>query len=41
VSSAIREPAERAGRFRFGDTREAELKGLAGSYALHVVAWAE
>jgi len=41
VSSPLRELAERGGRFRFGETREAELKGLAGTYALHAVAWAE
>jgi class 3 adenylate cyclase len=41
ASAAVREAVEPAGRFRFGETRDAALKGLAGSYALHPVTWVE
>src|SRR5262249_7327030 len=39
VSSAVREIADRAGDFTFGERRQAQLKGLAGTYSLHEVRW--
>ncbi len=39
VSSDVRELAQGAGGIGFIATRETQLKGLAGSYALHAVAW--
>jgi len=40
VSSALKELTERSAEVRFGEPRDAQLKGLAGSYALHAVGWA-
>ena len=40
VSAAMREIAQRVTDVRFGGSRETQLKGLAGNYALHAVAWA-
>jgi class 3 adenylate cyclase len=40
VSTAVREIAEHAGGIAFGECREAQLKGLAGTYSLHPVTWA-
>jgi class 3 adenylate cyclase len=40
VSSLVREIVESRGDLTFGDTRQAELKGLAGTHALHPVDWA-
>jgi class 3 adenylate cyclase len=39
VSSLVRELTQSAGEFTFGSTRQVELKGLAGSHAVHCVAW--
>jgi len=39
VSSDVRDLAQRAGGIGFLETRESQLKGLAGTYALHAVAW--
>jgi adenylate cyclase len=39
VSSAVRDIAERAGDVTFGERRQAQLKGLAGTYSLHAVRW--
>src|SRR5262245_16200517 len=40
VSTAVREVAERAGGIGFGERRQAQLKGLAGTYLLYPVTWA-
>lgn len=39
VSDALREIGERGSGVRFTGSRTAGLKGLAGSYALHALAW--
>jgi class 3 adenylate cyclase len=39
VSAVVKEATARAPDVRFGETREARLKGLASAYALHAVAW--
>ncbi len=39
VSSLVREIVESRGDLAFGATRQAELKGLAGSHTLHSVDW--
>jgi class 3 adenylate cyclase len=39
VSAPLREIGERDPEFRFAGTREAQLKGLVGTYALHAIAW--
>jgi adenylate cyclase len=39
VSSLVREIVESRGDLTFGPTRQAELKGLAGTHALHPVDW--
>jgi adenylate cyclase len=39
VSSLVREIVESRGDLRFGESRQAILKGLAGSYALHAIDW--
>jgi class 3 adenylate cyclase/ketosteroid isomerase-like protein len=41
VSSLLKELTESAGDIAFGDGREVELKGLAGSHRLHEVVWQE
>ena len=40
VSSLVREIVESRGDLAFGETREAELKGLAGAHRLHPIRWA-
>ena len=40
VSSLVREIVESRGDLAFGETREAELKGLAGAHRLHPISWA-
>ena len=40
VSSLVREIVESRGDLTFGETREAELKGLAGAHRLHPISWA-
>jgi class 3 adenylate cyclase len=40
VSTVVREIAEHVGGIAFGECREAQLKGLAGTYSLHPVTWA-
>jgi class 3 adenylate cyclase len=40
VSSLVREIVESRGDLSFGQTREAELKGLAGTHRLHPILWA-
>jgi class 3 adenylate cyclase len=39
VSDAVKEAVARAPDVRFGESREARLKGLASTYVLHAVAW--
>ena len=39
VSSLVKELTQSAGDMRFDDPRETALKGLSGTYALHVVQW--
>jgi adenylate cyclase len=39
VSSLVREIVESRGDLTFGESRQAELKGLAGTHALHPVDW--
>jgi class 3 adenylate cyclase len=39
VSSLVREIVESRGDLVFGDSREVQLKGLAGAYTLHAVDW--
>ena len=39
VSSLLKELSESAGDIEFGEGREVELKGLAGSHRLHEVRW--
>ncbi len=39
VSAAVKEAAAGAPGARFGEVREARLKGLASTYVLHAVAW--
>ena len=40
VSSLVREIVESRGDLAFGETREVELKGLAGAHRLHPISWA-
>ena len=40
VSSLVREIVESRGDLAFGETREVELKGLAGAHQLHPILWA-
>ena len=40
VSSLVREIVESRGDLAFGETRKAELKGLAGAHQLHPILWA-
>ena len=40
VSSLVREIVESRGDLSFGETRKAELKGLAGAHQLHPILWA-
>ena len=40
VSSLVREIVESRGDLAFGETREVELKGLAGAHRLHLISWA-
>ena len=39
VSSLVREIVESRGDLVFGDSRDVELKGLAGAYSLHAIDW--
>jgi hypothetical protein len=39
VSSLLKELTESAGDIQFGDGREVELKGLAGSHRVFEVVW--
>ncbi len=39
VSSLLKALVESTGEFEFGDGREMELKGLAGTHQLHQVLW--
>ena len=39
VSSLLKELTENAGDIAFGDGREAELKGLAGTHQVHQIQW--
>jgi class 3 adenylate cyclase/ketosteroid isomerase-like protein len=39
VSSLLKELTESGGDLRFGEGREVELKGLAGSYKVHALEW--
>ena len=39
VSSLLKELTESAGDIAFGDGREVELKGLAGTHQVHQIQW--